>query len=297
MRKVTYQSLLAVLLIAALLSPVTLAEGLEVTQGAVDVVEDIVPQIDAVDAENAALPVSEVPLVEALELEQETVDAADVPQPIGAEDTAVANGASKLSVSKKKTVELEVGKRYQIVVPGKKIKSCKSANSKIVKATAKGLLTIVKQGKTKVTVKPVGGKAFVLTVKANKTTDLISYVMADYEGFNKLISRFKLKMKKGRESSAVFYSNGVLEVMIGDNYGDVTIPAKAGKKYSLDGVNPTMTFKQAAELLTRKGWNKGYSDSTVCYYDKIKGDMEYSIALKKKTGGRLASISGGFSGL
>ena len=44
-------------------------------------------------------------------------------------------------------------------------------------------------------------------------------------------------------------------------------------------------------------WKKGYSDSTVCYYEKINGDMEYSIALKKKAGGRLAAISGGFSGL
>jgi hypothetical protein len=216
--------------------------------------------------------------------------------------TAANKAPAKVSLNKSR-LTIEKGQTYQLKA---KIPSgttsgftWKSSNKKVATVSSKGLVTGVGKGTATITVRTDNGKkaSCKVTVKASKSIDLIGYVMDDLDGFKALIRRFKLKQKKGIESSAVYYGNGVLTVMIGDNYCTVIIPAKAGKKYCLDGVNPTMRFNDAAKLLLNKGWEQGYSDSTVAYFDKTIGNTEFSIGLNKKSGGKLASISGGCMGL
>ena len=82
-------------------------------------------------------------------------------------DAPVANEAEPeeltLTKSAKRTVAL--GIIYQIVVPGKDIKTCKSSNTKVATVTKQGLLKPKKVGSAKITVTPKKGGKLVLTLK------------------------------------------------------------------------------------------------------------------------------------
>ena len=82
-------------------------------------------------------------------------------------DAPVANEAEPeeltLTKSAKRTVALGIS--YQIVVPGKDIKTCKSSNTKVATVTKQGLLKPRKVGSAKITVTPKKGGKLVLTLK------------------------------------------------------------------------------------------------------------------------------------
>lgn len=71
----------------------------------------------------------------------------------------------ELSISKSVTRQVTVGFTYQISVPGKTIKSCKSSNKKIATVTNAGLLTPKKAGSAKITVTPKKGSKLTLKLK------------------------------------------------------------------------------------------------------------------------------------
>lgn len=84
----------------------------------------------------------------------------DVEQPKPEEGTA-----GSVVLTKNRTVTLNVGDTLAIDLDGKTAKSYKSASKKIAKVSKSGLVTAVKEGKTKITVTLSNKKKLVLTVK------------------------------------------------------------------------------------------------------------------------------------
>ena len=82
-------------------------------------------------------------------------------------DAPVANEAEpeELTLTKSATRTVALGISYQIVVPGKEIKTCKSSNTKVATVTKQGLLKPRKVGSAKITVTPKKGGKLVLTLK------------------------------------------------------------------------------------------------------------------------------------
>jgi len=70
-----------------------------------------------------------------------------------------------LSISKSGTVRATLGLSYQISVPGKAIKTCKSSNTKVATVTKQGLMKAKKVGTAKITVTPKKGGKLTLKVK------------------------------------------------------------------------------------------------------------------------------------
>lgn len=69
-----------------------------------------------------------------------------------------------LSYKKNKSKTVYLGTTYQFVVPGKKVKSYKSSAKKVAKVNSKGIITLKKTGKAKITAKLKNGKKVVLTL-------------------------------------------------------------------------------------------------------------------------------------
>jgi len=289
LKKLTFRSLLTVLLIVALLAPVgALSEELELPQETVGAEDN--PLLLGVEDE-ALLP--ETALSERLELAQANADAAQLPnaveaQPSGAEAAgdAVANGAKKLTVSGKKTVKLKVGVSYQLVVPGRKIERCKSANSKVVKAYANGLITVRKKGRTTVTVKAKGKKAFVLTVKAVKApVELSGYFRKNAKNAAKKLGLTKKKNGtiqgyNGSLKYTRYYKGGVslYNFHFANNDGEVhRIRIEDTAAYTLVGVHVGMPLEQVRKKLKKYEYGDSFYDfgDQLYYVIEWGPDMAY----------------------
>lgn len=89
----------------------------------------------------------------------------------GLEGGLVANEAASdatpipLTLTESCTMQVTQGLSYQIIVPGKKIKTCKSGNKKVATVTKRGLVQAVKVGTAKITVTPKKGSKLVLKLK------------------------------------------------------------------------------------------------------------------------------------
>lgn len=164
--------LLACLLAAFALPALAETGDIAVEGGAL--IEDGVPAIG-----DGALPLPEMSLSLGAP-ESEAPPAASVEN---------ATQAVELSVSKSCAKEATLGLTYQIVVPGKKIKSCKSSDEKVATVTKKGLVETKKAGTAGITVTPNKGKALVLTLKVvepepSAKNYMISHAMGGIDGYN-----------------------------------------------------------------------------------------------------------------
>ena len=82
-----------------------------------------------------------------------------------ANDNETALQPTVLVVRKSGTQKVILGVDYQITVPGKTIKSCKSDSKKIATVTNQGLIHTLKAGETKITVTPTKGDRLKLKLK------------------------------------------------------------------------------------------------------------------------------------
>lgn len=110
----------------------------------------------------------------------------EAPLAVSAENATQAVG---LSISKSCTKQATLGLSYQISIPGKKIKSCKTSDAKIATVTKLGLVKTKKVGTVDITVTPNKGKALVLTLKVVKPKPaekkyMISHAMGGIDGYN-----------------------------------------------------------------------------------------------------------------
>lgn len=83
------------------------------------------------------------------------------------EDAPVANETApeELTLNKSATKAVTLGHSYQIVLPGKDIKTCKSGNTKVATVTKQGLVKAKKVGTAKITVTPKKGSKLTLKLK------------------------------------------------------------------------------------------------------------------------------------
>lgn len=158
--------LLACLLIAGM--PCALSEAVEIAvdpetggvvfeDGAGAVADAVMPCPDGV-----ALPIDSL----ASNFLSNDVDDADA-QPV------------ELSVSQSGTRRVTLGLSYQIVVPGKTVKTCKSDNKKVATVTKQGLIQTKKAGTAKITVTPAKGSKLKLTLKVTDPKVPTAVVIAE----------------------------------------------------------------------------------------------------------------------
>ena len=90
----------------------------------------------------------------------------------GMEGLLLANGSAEandqpveLTVTKSGTKKVTLGLRYQIVVPGKTIKACKSSDRKIATVSNTGLIKLKKAGTAKITITPKKGGTLKIKLK------------------------------------------------------------------------------------------------------------------------------------
>ena len=275
MKKTLLRGALAALLILALLMPVGALAEVEVAQGVIGP-EDALPLTDLENGTDAVLAPT-------LELAQDTVETGDGQR---SDADLVANAAEKLSVSGKQSVKLNVGGKYQLVVPGAKIQGCKSSNSRIVKASAKGLLTVRKAGKAKVTVKLKGGKSFVLTVKAVKApVELSGYLRQDARKSAKKLGLTKKKNgvmtgPNGKLKYIRYYKGGVslYNCQFSTNDGKVHfIRLEDTADYTLVGIHVGMALEEARKKLKKYEDDEYFYDTgdQLIYPITWGGDRDY----------------------
>ena len=165
-------------IIAALLACLLLAGALPALAEAGDIViEDAAALIP-----DAGLPSADIG---GLSGELSTEDPAPYSPPVGAN----AAQAVALSISKSCTQEATLGVDYQITVPGKKIKTCKSSDKAVATVTKKGLIKTKSAGTARITVTPEKGKKLVLTLnvtdpKAERAHYMISHAMGGVDGYS-----------------------------------------------------------------------------------------------------------------
>ena len=155
MRRRVIALLMVCLLIAGM--PSALSEAVEIA---------VEPETDGVVFEDGAGPVADAVLLcpggVALSIDglasnelfdDDDGDGGDEAQPV------------ELSVSKSGTRRVTLGLSYQIVIPGKTVKTCKSDNKKVATVTQQGLIQTKKAGTAKITVTPTKGSKLKLTLK------------------------------------------------------------------------------------------------------------------------------------
>ncbi len=94
--------------------------------------------------------------------------------------------AKIISITKDTSKAIDLGTRYQIEVPGRKIRSCKSLDKKIVKVTDQGAVTTKKAGKTAIDIKVSGKKT--IRLKLNVRDPKVPRKVKIREGSSKTIT-------------------------------------------------------------------------------------------------------------
>ena len=139
-------ALLACLLMAAPLAALAESDDIVIT----DAVEAI-GEVEVSDLEAPSLSLEG--LESALFANEPDEEGEDEDQPI------------ELSISKSTTKKVTLGYKYQIVLSGKTIKSCKSNDKKVATVTKAGLITPKKAGSARITITPKKGSKLTLKLK------------------------------------------------------------------------------------------------------------------------------------
>lgn len=151
----------------ALLLALLLAVGCALAEGAEDVA--LAPAGEAVEAGVAE---ADGPLY---------ANAGEEQQPGGAEggETPEPPAPTELTVKKSATKTVYLGTKYQIVVPGKTVKSYSSSLKRYATVSKSGLVTLKKAGKVKITIRLKNGKKYTLTLKVVDPTVPVSVSISE----------------------------------------------------------------------------------------------------------------------
>ena len=131
-----------------------------------------------------------------------------------------------------------------------------SANKKIATVSAEGVVTGKKKGTTQIAVKTHNGLTATATVVVKgKLKDVYGALTKTPKTFLK--NAKKLKMKKDTTSSSttsVMYYNDQVALIMTANSCQVSLNPTTSPKYSVEGIDGSMTAEQAAAKLVGKGW-------------------------------------------
>jgi len=182
--------LMACLLMAGALPALAEPEAIAVDDGVVlDEVSDLVDEDDL----QLSQDIVDLDLSGAIEGPAD-VDSLDVtPDALTPNDAAEdpeedeEDPVTELSIKKSSTKKVAVGEDYQIVIPGKTIKKCRSSDKKIATVTNKGLIHTKKAGEVKITITPKKGSKLTLKLKVRRSNAghyMISHAMGGIDGRN-----------------------------------------------------------------------------------------------------------------
>lgn len=177
----------------------------------------------------------------------EVIDEESLDLSIDALNASVSANAAKddellpteLRIKKSASKKVTLGYDYQIVIPGKKIKSCKSSNKKIATVTDKGLIHTKKAGSVKITITPKKGSKLKLKLKVidpSVPTDVTidqgtsaTLAIGDTKQFTATVTpdtaSQKVVWKSGDKSVATVDKNGRVKALA---VGSTTISATTG---------------------------------------------------------------------
>jgi len=177
----------------------------------------------------------------------------------GGEDGLAANetdGAPiELSISKSTTRSVTLGLSYQIVVPGKAIKSCKSSNKKVATVTNAGLVKAKKAGTAKITITPKKGSKLTLKLKVVDPDTPTAVAIAQGNSAQLAVGetlQLTAVVSPDTASQAVSWKSSDKKVASVDKYGLVTA-LKKGKAT----ITATTGNKLSAKLtltVKKSGW-------------------------------------------
>lgn len=232
------------------------------------------------------------PWTEALESAVEPSEAAQpLAVPERAQDAPEPNAskAETLKVSDKSSKTVYIGTTYQLVVSGKKIKSCKSSNSKVVKVSKSGLVTPIKAGTTKVTVTLKDGKKLKVSLKAKKkatTKELKGYFgknlkksakkVGGLKAYTEKYEIYKIKGYRNKyvDMSSFEWSNGKID----------TIQLLKKSKYTLFGIQVGMKKSKAQSKMAKRELISRYGDYESYWIDKIDAGAGTLLTIGYKSG-------------
>ena len=172
-----------------------------------------------------------------------------------------------------------------------------SANKKIAKVSSAGVVTGVKKGTTTITVKTHNGlskKVKVNVRAALKLTEVYDYLTNSAETYAANVAKLKLKKDTtGTDPNTVMYYNGQLALIYGANGCQIDLNTAVNPKYSLLGVNVSMTPEQAAAKLQEQGWTM-VEKKTVDGVEQLSfakaGDATRSIRISSDDGAQIRGI-------
>lgn len=177
----------------------------------------------------------------------------------GAEDGLASNetdGAPiELSLTKSATKHVTVGLSYQIVVPGKAIKSCKSSDKKVASVTSAGLVKAKKAGTAKITVTPKKGGKLTLTLKVEDPNKPTAVAIAQGKSARLAAGetlQLTAAVSPDTASQAVSWKSSDIKVAVVDKNGLVTALKKG--KATITATTGNKLSAKLALTVTKAGW-------------------------------------------
>ena len=213
------------------------------------------------------------------------------------DQTQVQNTIKVISITENTSKAIDLGTRYQIEVPGRKIRSCKSLDKKIVKVTDKGAVTTKKAGKTAVDIKVSGEKT--IRLKLNVRDPKVPRKVKIREGNSKTITvgdvftltasvkpstaKQTIKWTSSKPSVAKVDANGTV---IGLKSGRVTITAVSSKKKTLS--LPAGSFSESSTFkMSWPFWHSQFAmPSERIIYFSVFIITVLAVKVKRVSGGR-----------
>ena len=128
-------------------------------------------------------------------------------------------------------------------------------NKKIATVSADGTITGKKKGVTKVAVKTHNGLSETVTVIVKgKLKDLYGCLTKQPKAFLKYARKLKMKKDTTADANTVMYYNDQAALIMTKDYCQVSLSPTTNPKYSIQGIDATMTAEQSAAKLLANGW-------------------------------------------
>lgn len=167
-------------------------------------------------------------------------------------------------------------------------------NKKVATVSSSGLITAKKKGTTTVTVTTHNGltKTVQVTVKA-KLTDVYGTLTNSSKNFVKYAKKLKLKKDNDPDFKGVMYYNSQLALIMTEDSCQVDLNPATKPKYSLQGVDVSMTLDEAKVKLIAKGWKeagKTTTDGVDVYTFTNDSDAKRGIAISTDDGKTIGGI-------
>ena len=138
--------------------------------------------------------------------------------------------------------------------------SYSTSNKKVATVNGNGVITAKKKGSAKITVKTHNGLTATVTVKVKaKLKDAYGLLTNSTKTYKKTVKKLRLKKDPNPETGSVMYYNSQLALIMTANSCQASLNPAKKPKYSIQGIDVSMTAETAAAKLVNKGWTMSES--------------------------------------